>query len=641
MRRLKRYIPLVVYLWGAGLVQGVDLFVAPNGKDTWSGRLPAPNAEKTDGPLATLHAARDAARKLPTAQPRRIVLQAGSYFLAGPLVLDARDSGLVIEAAKDQKVLLYGGRRITGLEKDEHGFWQAKVEKLNDKAWDFRMLVVDGRFCPRARLPKEGTFTHLSEFKVPWMSTTGGGWKRKPTNEELTTLKYRPEDLDPSLDVKSAELQVFHMWDESVVGLASMNAEDHTLRFATSAGHPPGAFGVKKYVVWNVRQGITEPGQWVLNKAAGTLVYRPRPDDDVAKAQVIAPTIASIIRLHGTKEKHIRDVTLRGLTLSVTNTPLTAGGFGAGKFEGAIQAHLADNCVLENLRLVNVGGQGIRTWQCDNWLVSRCEVADVGACGLMIRGTNCRTVDNHVHHVGRLYPSAIGIWGGGTNCLIAHNEVHDTPYSAVICGGQDNRIERNLLYRAMLELHDGGGIYISMCKRITLRSNVIRDIPDTGGYGASAYYLDEQAEQCVVENNLSLRVARPSHNHMAKNNTIRNNVFIIDGDAQLTFPKSADYRFEQNIVYAKGTITFTNPDAITTLAKNVLFSAKGQVKGVALKNYTKTGESPLDVRGDNVLADPLFVDPTKENYRFAPDSPAARLGIKPLDSAAAGIRAAE
>ncbi|GAG43506.1 unnamed protein product, partial [marine sediment metagenome] len=56
---------------------------------------------------------------------------------------------------------------------------------VKDRKWDFRCLVVNGRFCPRARLPEKGFFKHLSSFNVPWMTSTGGGWKRKPTNEEL------------------------------------------------------------------------------------------------------------------------------------------------------------------------------------------------------------------------------------------------------------------------------------------------------------------------------------------------------------------------------------------------------------------------------------------------------------------------
>ncbi len=39
-------------------------YVAVNGGDRWSGRLPEPNAARTDGPLATLAGARDAVRRL-------------------------------------------------------------------------------------------------------------------------------------------------------------------------------------------------------------------------------------------------------------------------------------------------------------------------------------------------------------------------------------------------------------------------------------------------------------------------------------------------------------------------------------------------------------------------------------------------
>jgi len=46
------------------------LYVATNGKDTWPGTLPEPNATGTDGPLATLRRARDAVRGLRDAEGR-------------------------------------------------------------------------------------------------------------------------------------------------------------------------------------------------------------------------------------------------------------------------------------------------------------------------------------------------------------------------------------------------------------------------------------------------------------------------------------------------------------------------------------------------------------------------------------------
>lgn len=600
-------------------------FVAPNGDDAGPGTARRP--------LATLHAARDAARKLEPGKPRRIVVEAGELFLAEPLVLTPEDSGLTI-AAKG-KATLYGGRRIADWAKEGDHLWAAKVDAAK---WDFRMLVVNGRFAARARLPKSGHFTHLTAFDVPWMSTTAGGWKRKPTEAELTTMRYKPEDLPASLDLRNAELTVYHMWDESVVGLKARDAATHTLTFSNPAGHPPGAFGVKKYVVWNTREGMSEPGQWYLDRTAGRVVYWPLPGEDMAKAEVLAPTMESLLRLQGTKERPVRDVTLRGLTLAVTNTPLRAGGFGAGNFDGAVHIAHAEDCRLDGLAILNVAGQGIKAWQARGLRIDRCHVHHTGACGIKADGVGNTVSDCLIHHVGATYPSGIGLWVNGQRAQVLHNEVHDTPYTAIASGGEDHLFEANHIHHAMKELHDGAGIYITFCKRVTLRGNFLHDIADTGGYGASAYYLDEQAEDCLVEGNLSLRVKRPSHNHMARRNTLRNNVFVVDGDASLTFPRSADYRLERNVVAATGKITFSNPPAIAACPGNVFFSAAGKVEGQPLKDYSATGTEPLKPGDGSLLADPKLTVSDNGRVRFAPGSPALALEIAPIDVTRAGPR---
>ncbi|HIJ52755.1 MAG TPA: right-handed parallel beta-helix repeat-containing protein [Planctomycetes bacterium] len=611
-------------------------FVAPNGSDSWSGRKPAPNAKRTDGPFATLATACAAARKMGTKQPRKVIIQSGQYFLNKTLVLTDKDAGLTIEAAAGAKVYLYGGRKVTGWKKDGGKLYSAALPNVKQRKWDFRALVVNGRFCRRARLPEEGFFTHQSTFNVPWMTSTGGGWKRKPTNEELTSLKYRPDDLSGWLDINNAELTVYHMWDESLVGVSAMDEKSHTLTFANPSGHPPGAFGVKKYVVWNIREGMTKPGQWYLDRTAGKVVYRPLPGEDIADSPVFAPTIESIIQIKGTRNKPAGNITIRGLALSVTTTPLMAGGFGAGRFDGAVSIVSGRNCRLLDLEIFNVGGQGVKV-SGSNLRIERCHVHHTGACGIKFSGAGSVVTNNYIHHVGLTYPSAIGLQGGGKDNEISHNEIHDTPYTAINWGGERNRIENNLIYRAMLELHDGGGIYCFAGRGLVLRGNFIRDIPDTGGYGSSAYYLDERSENCIVERNLSLRVGRPTHNHMAKNNTIRNNVFICDEDARFTFPRSSDFVFERNIVYAKGKIVFDNTNALSAFKNNILYSTEGKVQGNKMSRYSRTGSEQLQP-DDNLFADPLLVEFEKGRVSFAVRSPAVKLGIEPIDVSDAGPR---
>jgi len=472
------------------------------------------------------------------------------------------------------------------------------------------------------------------------MSTTGGGWKRKPTQDELTTMKYRPEDLGPWLDVHNAEVTVYHMWDESVVGVARNDLHDHVLTFSTPCGHPPGAFGVKKYVVWNVREGMKEPGQWYLDRTAGKVVCWPLPGEQMNSARVIAPTVESILRIRGQANRPVRDVTVRGLVLSVANTPLAEGGFGAGNFPGAVEVANAENCKLVGLEIKNVAGQGLRAWNLKSCAIEDCHVYDTGACGLKFSG-ECLVRNNHVHHVGRIYPSGIAVWGDGHNgqtCRIEHNTVHDTSYTAIACGGDDHRIEHNRIYRAMLVLHDGAGIYITFCKRIMLRGNYIHDIIDTGGYGASAYYLDEQAEDCLVEGNLSVRVARPSQTHMARKNTLRGNVFVCEGDATLTFPRSSDYSLERNVVVAQGTIRITRPEAITRATNNVLFSRKGRVEGIKLDDYRQAETRPIPTGDGWLLLEPKLTEYETGRVLFAPAGPARKLGLPAIDVRSAGCK---
>ena len=159
----------------------------------------------------------------------------------------------------------------------------------------------------------------------------------------------------------------------------------------------------------------------------------------------------------------------------------------------------------------------------------------------------------------------------------------------------------------MQELHDGAGIYCFGGKGLVLRGNFIYDIVDTGGYGASAYYLDEQCEGCTVEKNLSINVARPSHNHMARNNTIRNNVFVSDGDMQITFPRCSGYTFEKNVLYAEGKITFDNYEGITKAAGNVLYSGQGKIECNKLDQYSRTGSYFLKPDEANPQTDPRLV----------------------------------
>jgi hypothetical protein len=552
----------------ASTVHAADFYIAPNGNDSGPGTM--------EQPMATLEAARDAARKAGVGQ-HRLILQPGKFFLTKTFLLDARDNGLTIEAAKAGQTTFYGGRLVSGWRRDGERFWCSDLAGVKEGVWDLRMLEVNGRMADPARMPESGTFQHQSPFTVQWLSSVAGGWARPPTEDELTTLRYNPKDIPATLEIRNAEVRVYHMWDECRVGVISNDVARHTLILQRLA-KPPGAFGVSKYVVFNTRKGMTKPGQWYLDRVAGQVVYWPLPGEDMTKAKIVAPVLERIMSIAGTSNAPVEQITVRGLTLRVTTTPLKPGGFAAEVFDGALGLEHAHGCVLENLEIANVAGQGILGEALADCEIRGCRIHDTGGCAIRANGTASLIASNHLHDVGLIYPGATALVVSGMSpgveekgFHIYRNEIHDAPYSGMDCRGSDYLIEENLVYRVMREVSDGGAIY-GVMRRSIVRGNCVRDVVKAvEGYGVSSYYLDEGSEDCVIEHNVSVGVERPILNHISHGIIIRDNVFIAATNMTLYFGRSSGCSFAGNTLYVPGKITIERPAAITLWTNNIVF----------------------------------------------------------------------
>ncbi len=572
-------------LWlclGASTCLGATLYVAPDGQDTHPGTQTQP--------LATLAGARDAARAA-GAGPHRVVVLPGEYYLTAGLELDSRDHQLTIEAAQPGTVTLYGGRRVTGWRRDGSQWWVADLPGVKEGTWDFRALVVNGRLAPRACYPAVGTFDNQGTWNQPLLPAMLGFWARKPTHEELVTMPYDPKDIPADLDVRNAEVRMYHMWSESLVGVERNDTTRHALILSSEPSWPPGALNRRKYVVYNTREGLTKPGQWYLDRTQGRLVYWPLPDEDLAQVKVVAPAVERIVRFSGSRQKPAEGLTLRGLKLQATTAPLRPASFGAGGFDGAVTLVYAKGCRLENLDVCQVGGVGLRGDNLADCSFTDCRVEQVGACGVRLGGNQLTITRNHIHHLGVYYPSAAAMMVYGDGAVVRRNEVHDSPYSGIIGGGKGNRIEENLIYRVMRELHDGAAIYGNLDSAI-IRGNVVRDVVEVGqGFGASAYYLDEGSRNCLIERNVALGVPMPTHNHITCNTTVRNNVFVADGDMTVSFQRSIGATFEGNVLFVPGQLRVSQPNAIRVWQGNVVYR-NGLGKGGGPQPYTIDDAQP-------------------------------------------------
>ena len=76
---------------------------------------------------------------------------------------------------------------------------------------------------------------------------------------------------------------------------------------------------------------------------------------------------------------------------------------------------------------------------------------------------------------------------------------------------------------------------------------------------------------------------------------------------------------------------------------NLFFQAEGAVMHIErlpeVESYAVWRERGFDAH--SVVADPLFMDPASDNYGLKPDSPALKLGFKPIDLSTVGLRGSE
>lgn len=620
-------------------------YVAPDGSDGGRGTI--------EKPFKTLEKARDAARSVSSDAPKKIILRGGSYYDVG-LTLGPEDTGLTIEGAPGEKPVLYGGRRITNWVKDGN-FYSAQLADVKDRKWDFRNIVVDDQWRPRARLPKTGAFKHYGRFPVRWLGTTGRGWERQPNDTELTTLKYNRKDLGPWLDVRNAELTTYNGWDETLVGLKSLNDTTQTITFSIKASYPPGSFtrhemidGMKcywlkaqTYVVWNVREGMTEPGQWYLDRTAGKLVYWPKPGEDIKKTVIVVPTRETVIDI-GDKA---RNITLKGFAVSCTKTPIAEYAFGALVFKGAVSGKAAAGSRFIDLTVENIGGYAMRVTG-DSTRFENCEIGNTGSGGIDFTGKDVVFTNNHIHDTGLTYPSGIALIASGSGVSVNHNDIHGTSYIAVLSGGDKNILEYNHVYDVMRELNDGGCFFIVGTNNI-VRNNYCHGVPEDEAVWADhfakgedrfcwAYYMDEQATGCVFEKNVAVNTVLPNHMHWTKNCIIRNNIFIDKAYQNLSWPRTSGLTFEKNILIADEVVFSMPSDAMAALRNNILYSRFGVATVDEIVIYTTIDTKPFVFTDGNVLADPLFVDQAHNDFSFKPDSPAKKLGIEPVDIRTAG-----
>lgn len=654
---------------GDEVLHGAVFYVAPTGKDSSPGTK--------EQPLATLEAARDAARKV-EAGPRRIVLLPGEYFLDKPFELDARDSGLTIEAGEGGPVTLHGGRRITGLERDAQGLWTVQVPKLRGRPWRFEQLYVNGRRAVRARTPNRFYFYMNAPRRASVDPATG-----QPRKPDDRTFLANAKDIAPLVSMPPEQLRdvvvaSYHSWHISRQYVASVEPEKNTVFLTGSCGVPFFTYTQnERYFLENYREALDAPGEWFLDRD-GELSYQPLPEEDLRTAEIVAPVTDTLLQFSGGEGRPVANITVRGLRLAYAGYQLPPEGQSspqaACKIPAVVMADYAHRITLEDCTIEHTGTYG--AWfrdGCRDCSVQRCLLQDLGAGGVRIgqtdrdpkpaeRTSQIRIDNNILRRAGHVWPDAVGVLVGhsGDN-QVTHNDISGMAYTGISVGWRwgygevpsvRNSIRFNHIHHLGWDvLADMGGIYtLGEAPGTVLGNNVIHDIDGDGDSGMHGLYNDNSTSQMLLENNLVYNVRDGGYQiGSGKGNLLRNNVFVArpqggSRQGQLLFcmyypaEQHLAATFERNIIYGSAGKLFSIPPTFGERLRfhhNLYWEPSGAPLDFVGQSFDAWQKSGRDA--DSIIADPKFVDPARHDFRLQADSPALALGFVPIDYTQAGV----
>jgi len=467
---------------GGGDGAGADFYVATEGNDTWSGTLPAPNSNSTDGPFATIGKAQTAVRTIlqnPQGRTQVIVVQVrqGSYFVAQPLSFTEADSGtsqlqVSWENYPAESPILSGGLQVGAGSKlswknISGNVWQVS---LPTSTHYFEQLFYNQqrRLRPRlggylgayyrvaATIYLAGSSSGPSPDPSCSVYVSGSGW------ECFDRFQYGPSDpistswtnLNLPYPQGDVELYDFEKWMVAKLRIKSIDTTNHIVYLTgpTYQETPDNGFIVNhRYVIENVKNALSQPGQWFLDRSTlpWTLTYLAQTGENPESDSVIVPQSPQVMIATG-----LQYVSFTGLTFEHDNFIVPAGGYPALRQDtgipGALTCLNCQHVTFNGDIITQTAGGGLEFYTNNtsaataNNSVKNAALYDLGAFGVRVGMPAAYTdTDANVPHdttventligsYGRVFPSAIGlVQGDGHDNTYSHNDIFDGYHSAV------------------------------------------------------------------------------------------------------------------------------------------------------------------------------------------------------------------
>ncbi|MEP6677398.1 MAG: hypothetical protein ABJA78_19715 [Ferruginibacter sp.] len=376
-----------------------QIYVSTQGSDKNNGTPDHPFAT----PAAALRKAREIRRLHEFANNGiHIIVKGGRYQFDEPLFVRPEDSGTPasptwIEAAPNEQPVFSGGihisgwkllkENINGLPKNAKGkIWVADVPLATGNIFNFRQLWVNDKKAIRAKSENGDTMSRI----LSWDHASQTCWIPKPNTADLSKIT-------------GMEMFIHQWWAIAILRIKSFEVQGDSVKLSfyqpeskIQSEHPwPAPWlstktGNSAFYLSNALQFLDEPGEWYLDQLNKKIYYWPRQGENMPSADVVAPSLETLIKIEGTADNMVSNFYFKGISFQHTgwlrpsqmgHVPLQAGMFLLDAYKLKIPG-TADKRGLENQAWIGRPAAAVEIAFAHNTKFENCSFKHLASTGL-------------------------------------------------------------------------------------------------------------------------------------------------------------------------------------------------------------------------------------------------------------------
>ena len=534
MKKTFTYLSFIIFLgWFPSLFAG-EIYVSLQGNDK--------NPGTKEAPFNTLNRAIKQAREWRRLNRPEVAggiyirLEEGVYAQRNSLFLRPEDSGTpdsptVICAVDGAHPVISGGVAVTGWkrgcnhpaipEKLKQKIWSVEAPLIGNRRVETRQMWVNGHKVQRAAQFPDGGLERMIDFNP----------------EEQTITIPVSQSVNPKRLQNAGQLEmiVHQRWAIAILRVKSIDVKDGqaVVRFHEPESHlefahpwPQPVIGGEKgnssFCLTNALELLDQPGEWFQEYPSGTIYYYPQASENMETAEVIIPTLETLVTIDGTLSRPVKHIQFNGITFEHTSWMRPSfqghvtlqGGFPLLDAYKLQEPGLPEKAELENQAWITRPETAIRVrgaehidfkhctfrhlsstgldyeWAVTASSVEDCQFTDIGGTALLVGAfpdggfethipfipadvrelcSHITIRNNFISNVTNEDWGCVGIGAGYVrNMDISHNEVCHLNYSGICVGWGwtslesgmcNNRIEANYVHHFARRLYDAGGLY--------------------------------------------------------------------------------------------------------------------------------------------------------------------------------------